>query len=251
MNERTVAKFNLYVSVILLALLLLFFVGATLAYFSDTKQATATLTAGNVRITLSESAVKEEGWNLVPDPESPRIFGGDGETVINDYGKIYPGQSIHKDPTVTNTGDSEEWIAAKVTLTDGAGDLTKIMGYEETEYVDIEVLLSGGLLDELVHVGDWNGIPDVCHNDRYAMIQIPNASEGTFEFIFLMLQPVQPGESVVLFDNITIPSEWDNAEMKQLVSLKINVQAYGVQITAMDSCLQAMTEAFPSHFNLS
>ena len=79
MNERTVAKFNLYVSVILLALLLLFFVGATLAYFSDTKQATATLTAGNVRITLSESAVKEEGWNLVPDPESPRIFGGDGE----------------------------------------------------------------------------------------------------------------------------------------------------------------------------
>lgn len=251
MNERNVAKYNLFMSVILLSLLLLFFVGATFAYFSDTKQTSATLTSGNVRLTLSESAVKRDGWNLVSDSDKPRIFGGDGETVIHDYGSIYPGQSICKDPTVTNTGDTEEWIAAKVTLTDGAGDLTKIIGYEGTEYVDIEMLLGGGLLEETVHVGVWNGIDAVCHNDRYAMIQVPSVSDGRFEFIFLMLEPVAPEESVLLFDHIIIPEEWNNSEMQQLASLKINVQAYGVQTTALDNCLQAMTEAFPSHFNFS
>lgn len=252
MLEKAVTKFNIYMSCILLAITVLMFVGATLAYFSDHQQTTSTFTAGNVKISLSEAAVKRDGvGNLVEDTDQLRIFGAAGETVINDYGKIYPGQTVWKDPTITNTGDESEWIAAKVVLTDGAGDLTKVMGYEGYDSIDIEVLLSGGLLDESVHFGTWNGIPNVCRNDRYVMIQIPNAKEGEFAFYFLILQPVAVGESVVLFDQITFPEEWTNAEMRQLDDLKIHIQAFGVQTFQLESCLNAMTAAFPDHFDFN
>lgn len=249
MNERKLIKFNLYMTFIVLVLLILFLVGTTIAYFSSLKQTNAVLTSGNVELVLTEANVKRVGDHWIPDPDEPLIFGGTGETVINDYGRIYPGQTIFKNPTITNTGDEAEWIAAKVTFFDGEGDLTKIMGYEGYEDIDIEILLSGGLLDEKINFGEWNGIPDVCHNDRYVMIQSANAAEGRYEFFFLMLQPVQPQKSVLLFDTINVPSEWGNAEMDHLKNLKIQVQAFGVQTASLDSCLKAMTEAFPTHFN--
>jgi predicted ribosomally synthesized peptide with SipW-like signal peptide len=244
-NEKKIVKFNLWMSGILLSLLVLVFVGGTIAYFFDTQQASSTFTSGNVKILLSESAVKQEGCNLVRDPDKPRVQGAPGETVINNYGSIYPGQTIYKDPTITNIGDNDEWIAAKVVLTDGAGDLTRVMGYEGVEFIDIEMLLSGGLLDETVHFGVWNGIEAVCYNDRYVMIQVPSVTTGPFEFIFLMLAPVAPGESVMLFDRVSFPKEWNNSEMQELASLGIHVQAYGVQVTSLNSCLQAMTKPSP------
>jgi predicted ribosomally synthesized peptide with SipW-like signal peptide len=225
-------------------------VGTTIAYFSSTKQMTNTFTSGNVEISFSEAAVKRDAYgNYVEDTEARRVFGGI-DTIIHDYGKVYPGQSIYKDPTIVNTGTEPEWIAAKVVFTDGAGDLTKIMGYEGYEDIDIEVLLSGGLLDEEIHFGTWNGYADVCHNDRYAMIQVPNAAAGEYAFYFLMLQPVAPGEKVVIFDHISFPPEWNNSEMQNLNALQIHVQAFGVQTLNLDSCLKAMLEAFPNHFVL-
>ena len=126
------------------------------------------------------------------------------------------------------------------------GELAAIL--EEEERRRIEVLLSGGLLDESIHVGTWNGIRDVCHNDRYAMIQIPNPAEDKFEFFFLMLRPLQPGEEVVLFDHISFPDIWNSEAMRNIADLKIEIQAFGVQAYQLDSCLLAMTEAFPDHF---
>ena len=249
MKEKKIIKFNLYMSCVLLLAFVCMLVATTVAYFSDTKKVTNTFTSGNVRLVLSEAAVKPDGnGNLVEDPDSLRIYGSD-DTVHN-YGSVFPGQSIYKDPTIRNTGDDAEWIAAKVTITDGAGDLTRIMGYEGYEDIDIEVLLSGGLLDETVHVGEWNGMEDVCYNDNYAMIQIANPAESKFEFFFLMLEPVNPGieNSVVLFDHIIFPGEWDSQDMQNLADLKIQIEAFGVQTYQLDSCLVAMTEAFPDHF---
>ena len=66
MNARKIVKFNLYMSGILLVIVVLMFLTASIAYFTDTKQATATLTSGNVKIVLSEAAVKKDAsGNLV------------------------------------------------------------------------------------------------------------------------------------------------------------------------------------------
>lgn len=249
MNEKKIVKFNLYLSCILLVVFVMMFLAATIAYFTDSKQAAATLTSGNVRITLVESPIKPDGQgNLVKDPEGILVVGHSETEAPLSYGRVYPGMTICKDPTITNTGDRPEWIAAKVTLTDGDGDLHKIMGYPGYAEIDIEQLLSGGLLDEHVDVVDWNGIPDVCINERYAMIQIADGAEGKYEFIFLMLQPLAVGESVTIFDKIEFNRMWNNEQMKELASLGIQVQAYGVQLFDMNDCLQAMAEAFPDHF---
>ena len=249
MNAQKVVKFNLYMSCILLVTFVLMFLTATIAYFTDSKQATATLTSGNVKITLSEAAVKKDAsGNLIEDPDKPRIFGAVEDVVVNDYGRVYPGMVICKDPTITNTGDAPEWIAAKVTITDGAGDLHKIMGYPDYAEIDIEQLLAGGLLDEHVDVEEWNGISDVCVNEHYAMIQLADNTAGKYEFIFLILQPLDVGESVTIFDKVVFNQMWNSDHMKELVDLEIHVQAYGAQLFSMEDCLQAMTLAFPDHF---
>ena len=251
MNIKKIVKFNIYMSFILLGVLALMLVTATFAYFSDYKQVTNTMTAGNVEITLSESAVKPDGnGNLVADPSAARVFGGT-DIVVNNYGKVYPAQTVFKDPTITNTGNEPAWIAARVTLTDGAGNLDRVMGYESVEGIDIEMLLGGGLLDERVHVGTWNGLQNVCHNDRYAMVQVPDTRDGKFSFYFFMLEPVNGGSSVMLFDTFCVPAEWNNAEMQELRELTIKVEAFGVQTFSLESCFAAMTDAFPTHFDFN
>ena len=249
---QKIVKFNLYMSFILLTVFVLMFVAVTIAYFSDSARTSATLTSGNVKIALSEAAVKQdESGNLVNDPDQPRIFGATEGAVINDYGRVYPGMTICKDPTIKNTGNTQEWIAAKVTLTDGSGDLHKLIGYPGYEEVDIEKLLAGGLLDEHVDLEDWQGISDVCVGERYVMIQVANAAEGKYEFFFLMLQPVDVGEEVTIFDRVVFNSRWGGEQMQELADLKIHVQAYGVQTFQMEDCLQAMVSAFPDHFPFS
>lgn len=249
MNTKKVVKFNYYMSCTLLAILFSMFLAATIAYFTATKKATATFTSGNVEIVLSESGVSpDDSGNLVKDPNKPMLFGEVEDVVVHDCGRVYPGTTIYKDPTITNTGDAEEWIAAKVTITDGAGDLHKIMGYTDYAEIDIERLIAGGLLDEEVEVEDWNGIADVCVNERYAMIQVADNVEGKYDFYFLMLEPVDVGKSVTIFEQVVFDQMWTNEHMKELADLKIHVQAYGVQTFQMESCLQAMTLAFPEHF---
>ena len=246
-------KKSMVLSALILVIATITFVGTTIAYFSDTKQSANTFTSGNVEIVMTESAVKPDAiGNLVADPSKPRIE-GTPVGVLNDYGKIYPGQSVCKDPIVKNIGSENAWIAVKVTLTDGMGDLRKVIGYnpDVTDLVDIELLLSGGLLDERVHVGMWNGLHDVCYNDRYAMVQVPTASKDVYEFYFFMLAPLSTGETVNVFDSLTVPAEWDNLEMKELSELKIEVTAYAVQTFGFDSCYLAMTTAFQSEFQFN
>ena len=51
------------------------------------------------------AVVADSGGNLIEDPSRERIFGKDissGETVVNDYGYIFPGETIHKDKIVAN-----------------------------------------------------------------------------------------------------------------------------------------------------
>ncbi len=249
MSGKKTVKVNLYAICVLLLVVSLAFVGVSYAYFTSARELSTTLTSGAVRITLSEAAVKADGsGDLVEDPASPRIVGKAGHEVVNDYGHVGPGMRIYKDPTITNTGTVPAWVAAKVTLTDGNGDLHRLMGYPGYDEIDIEQLLTGALLDETVHVREWNGIADVCVNDHYAMIQVSSHATGTYEFFFLILQPVDVGGSVTIFDEVVFDPMWSNAEMQELANLKIHVQAFGVQTYQLDSCLQAMVEAFPEHF---
>lgn len=87
-------------------------VGATLAYFSDTDDATNTFTVGNVAIELSEPGWDEQG-------------SVDADTV-------YPGEPLKKDPTVKNVGANPCLVRIKVDwpeLPDGVSPITYKTNY--------------------------------------------------------------------------------------------------------------------------
>ena len=229
-------------------------VDTTVAFFTDARKSENTFTAGNVYIDLSEAAVKSDGaGNLIEDETKERIHGEEltegGSTVIHNYGFVFPGQNIYKDPTIRNTGKNEAWIAAKVVIEDGMGDIHRLFGYNEiSDDIDIERLLTGGLLDEQVHVGDWNGISDVCHNENYAMIQTSDRARGRYEFYFIMLKPFETDDEVMLFDGMFINDLFGNGEMLEFRDLRITVQAYAVQEHGFSDCLSAMKGAFAEDF---
>jgi hypothetical protein len=246
--KRNILKLALEIFCLCLATYMV--ANSSIAYFSDTKASSATMTSGNVTIGLSESAViQDAAGNLVADPSAPRIQGAEDE-VLRDYGVIFPGQTICRDPLVANTGDHDAWIAVKVTISDGSRDIHKLIGYPDFHAVDIEMLLSGGLLDEKVHVGDWNGFKNVCYNDRYAMVQVEDPKAEEYVFYFFMLEKQPKGSEILVFDTMQFPLEWTGTDMQELTELRIGVRAFAVQTFGFSSCLDAMTAAFDNYFEL-
>ena len=80
--------------------LFIFFIGGIVAYFTSTQTVTNTFTIGNIQITLTEPAwvTTDSDNNGVPDAAQGKM----------------PGQTVAKNPTITNTGDNAAFIFAEV-----------------------------------------------------------------------------------------------------------------------------------------
>lgn len=79
-------------------------ISATMAYFTDSEQATNTFTVGHVDITLDEAKVDELGTPIA----------GADRVTENEY-KLIPGSTYLKDPTVHVTADSDDcWLFVTV-----------------------------------------------------------------------------------------------------------------------------------------
>ena len=121
------------------ALLAVAVVGASLAYFTDTKTATNTFTVGNVKIDLIESRYHREGNDnsgdtSIPDPTqtaSGMKYVTDGHKAFTDdeikadaakyseyigeRGKnMVPGRNFAKCPYVVNTGANDAYVRIRV-----------------------------------------------------------------------------------------------------------------------------------------
>ena len=121
------------------ALLAVAVVGASLAYFTDTKSATNTFTVGNVKIDLIESRFHREGNDnsgdtSIPDPTqtaSGMQYVTDGHKAFTDdeikadaakyseyigeRGKnMVPGRNFAKCPYVVNTGANDAYVRIRV-----------------------------------------------------------------------------------------------------------------------------------------
>ncbi|MBQ3221019.1 MAG: hypothetical protein IJB34_03570 [Clostridia bacterium] len=250
MKGKFFTKAKIITLIVILCVAVIIATGGTLAYFTDSKEMTSVYTSGNVYIELTESAVKADATgNLVQDTEKDRIVGGalDGAPV-NDYGVIFPGQTIYKDPTIKNIGMGKAWIAAKVIITDGAGDLHNIFGYSNNDGIDITCFLEGGLLAESIHIRDWNGTSNALVGTDFAMVQLADRANGRYEFFFFMLAEVDSGEHVTVFDTMFIDPLISGEEMQEFVQLTLTVQAFAVQTYGFDDCYTAMRVAFGDHF---
>ena len=129
------------------ALVAIAIVGASLAYFTDTKSVTNTFTVGNVKIDLIESTYHRTGSDnagdtSVPDPTAKAAgmeFVPDGWKVFTDdeikadaakyseyigeRGKnMVPGRNVVKCPYVVNTGANDAYIRIRVMIPSAANN---------------------------------------------------------------------------------------------------------------------------------
>ena len=129
------------------ALVAIAVVGASLAYFTDTKSATNTFTVGNVKIELIESRFHREGNDNsgdtdIPDPAniaSGMTYVDDGHNAFTDAeikadaanysgyiaerGKnMVPGRGVAKCPYVINTGANDAYIRIRVMIPSAANN---------------------------------------------------------------------------------------------------------------------------------
>lgn len=241
--------------VLCVAMLAIAIVGGTMAYFTDTQAQTNTFTAGNVSIKLTEARVEK-----VTDPSADNygdlvaVADGSRTSEDQDYGKLYPGQNIVKDPTIENTGSEDAYIAAKITVTDGDGDIYKLIGSGYMGLLRIDKMVSGGIVKENdTQKANYNGLSanglPVYGDDTYSVYQIGDMANGTYTFYIFFEKPQAAGEKVVLFENLFINAAWDNEQMAELTDLDIEVQAFATQEYGFKDCFTAMTTAFPNEFH--
>ena len=126
-----------------IALVAIAIVGASMAYFTDTKEATNTFTVGNVKIKLLESSLHRENAGIANGQTSSSELWSDvakegsgntskykdGDTFYTDEQieenagtytceniQLIPGRSYHKMPSVKNVGNNDAYIRIRVMI---------------------------------------------------------------------------------------------------------------------------------------
>lgn len=189
---------------------------ASLAYFTDTQTVENTFAVGDVTIKLDEAKIQ-----LDADSHAQLVNPAARVEGSQDYGKLYPGFSIKKDPTITNTGSEKAYVGAKVTI-------TTTNGITDTNRGIFDELLSGGLLADVENAS----ITKTLNGDSY-------------EICIVYKNVLGSGDAVILFDTLSVSSDYGKTEMAQLNGMKITVIAYAVQSVGMDNgALAALQAAF-------
>lgn len=107
------------------ALVAIAIVGASLAYFTDTDQATNTFAVGNVKIELIEQQRGENG--LVPFEQNKKLYPivGSAQGDKDEYGMPIAKNYVDKMVTIKNTGSEKAYIRAYFAIPSALDD-----GYE-------------------------------------------------------------------------------------------------------------------------
>ena len=190
--------------------------GTSMAYFTDTEEYTNVFTTGNVEIQLSEAAVKDDGvGNLVLDDTANRTIIND-TPATKDYGKIFPSQTIYKDPTIKNIGSETAYIGAIITI-------------ESTVFNSI-----------VVENDIKKFITDINSN---ATVTYEKTTNG-YKLYMIFEDKTAVGTEYILFKGIKVFDAWDHDQMKNLSDLTITVNAYATQTAGFADAKTALTTAF-------
>lgn len=231
--------------VLCVAMLAIAIVSGTTAYFTDTQAQTNTFTAGKVDIILYEHIVKQD-TNPESDTFGDLISTGDKTQKDQSY-HLYPAMKVTKDPTIrVEAGSENAYVAAIVTIT---GDIHSLIGVKGNNNIDITKLASGGLVSQQSEQKkDWNGLSMVYETTDCVIYQDADKDNNTWTMYIFMKAAQAEKSEIVLFDTLTIPESWDNAEMAKINGMEIKVEAYATQTNGFADCFTAITSAFPSAF---
>lgn len=249
------------------ALVAIAIVGASLAYFTDTKTATNTFTVGNVKIDLIESRYHRQGSGSSGDttiPTPTRTASGmkyvrDGATIFSDdeikadaanyseyiaeRGKnMVPGKKIAKSPYVINTGANDAYIRIRVMIPTKAN-----RDYWPTNY--------GGVIEnQWCTTAITSG--EFMHNnvrDDYPFITDGDSANGYVDengvrydiVTFIRNEPLKPGEMTEwnVWNYIGITADATSADIQKAIDkgaiLKANDGTLTVNVLVQADAIQA------------
>ncbi len=185
-----------------IALAAIAIVGASLAYFTDTKTATNTFTMGNVKIKLDETNVN--------DPK--------GDRVTSNVYNVYPGAVVTKDPIVHNTGKNGAYIRATVNVSNWMNLVSAYYpDFKETFPNDGYKAALNLLVGEL---GEGWSVVGVEAGDVFTIGQLDA------KFILKYDGVLAAGDdTTAMFQTVTIPAGIDNANAGSFDEVKVVAQA--------------------------
>lgn len=172
-------------------------VGGSLAYFTDTEEATNTFEVGNVDITLTEP-----NWDAALKEDAKAA------TLI-------PGRVIAKDPTITVEATSQRaYTFMKVQLSADFVDL--LTKYATAQKIDLTTEAGQkALIDAWFSSTVKPKIMKLDLTDKYVILGV--------------LSPKDPGDTVTYFDAVTVPADVDGDMIKANGNYKIYITAYAIQ----------------------
>lgn len=172
-------------------------VGGSLAYFTDTEEATNTFEVGNVDITLTEP-----NWDAALKEDAKAA------TLI-------PGRVIAKDPTITVEATSQRaYTFMKVQLSADFVDL--LTKYATAQKIDLTTEAGQkALIDAWFSSTVKPKIMKLDLTDKYVILGV--------------LSPKDPGDTVTYFDAVTVPADVDGDMIKANGVYKIYITAYAIQ----------------------
>ena len=247
------------------ALVAIAIVGASLAYFTDTKSATNTFTVGNVKIDLIESRYHRQGSGSSGDTSIPApTQTASGMKYISDGAKIFtdeeikadaanysayigergknmvPGKNIAKSPYVINTGANDAYIRIRVMIPSDANR-------------DYWQARSGGVIEsQFCTTAITSG--EFMHNDRrndYPFID--STGRGYVDengvkydiYTFIRNEPLKPGEMTEwnVWNYIGIADEATSANIQKAIDkgaiLKADDGTLTVNVLVQADAIQA------------
>lgn len=205
---------------LIVCILVLSIASTTMAYFTDTEEATNTFTVGDVKIKLTE--IKQDGTQAEADGTALQLV----------YNNIYPTQTILKQPTITNISTADNvYIGAVITLktvekneTDFKEEIANLFADENA----VKAFLSGGALNTA---------------DGYA-VKVVATDAYTYTVYIIAKASVAKDIGVALFEDLVIPATWDNEDMAIFSTLSIKVDAYATQVAGLADGVTAITTVF-------
>ena len=228
------------------ALVAIAVVGASLAYFTDTKSATNTFTVGNVKIDLIESKFHREGNDnsgdtSIPDPTqtaSGMKYVTDGHKAFTDEeikedaakysdyigekgSNMVPGRGVAKCPYVVNTGANDAYVRIRVMVPSAANnDFVNVKaGGVITNQWCSSAFMTGEFIDG--KGGGWNNAPAI---DKASV-----SRDGvTYDvYTFTRTEPLKAGEMTEwnVWNFVGIGKNVTNADIETAIEKKVIIKA--------------------------
>ena len=232
----------------------------TLAYFTDTDEATNTFAVGNVKIDLIEQQRGENG--LVPFEQNKKLYPivGSAQGEKDEYGMPIAKNYVDKMVTIQNTGSEKAYIRAYFAIPSALDD-----GYETfnagmnvlhfnfgNKVVNGVVSSTEGVEWKWTHGSKWNyfettidGIKyNVYYADYYQAVDAGATTEQLVQGVYLDKSfDMKEGKPYAFGEKFDVDAGWD------WNNVKCPVFAVACQAEGFDNAADAINAAFGANYN--